>query len=238
MEWARNVRAPTRETSMRPTKKRPLIFTPSPTDFGRGGAASQDAGQGRRSVGPDPLQELAQAPREDFLDDGDLDDIGDLGNGEDEALDIDYLIAAIDAAPPSSRAWFIQRAGACLRVLRSLRLEEPSPWEKDRVPERRWRALADEALGLVAAGVDRGTQQQALLARLPESQREGARRLLDSTSGMDIFRRAFVEERDAWEKAYWRMAIDQAFGKIRWTGPQGWRDSTVSKPTLGEGEIE
>lgn len=79
--------------------------------------------------------------------------------------------------------------------------------------------------------------RESLVASLPEAERQGLQRLLDSSLGLQIFRRAFDQERAAWEKTFWLMALDQSFGKKPWTGPQGWRE-WMEPPSARQGAAQ
>jgi hypothetical protein len=180
--------------------------------------------QATRVGDPEPAHELPPLSDEIEIDSEELDDIGDLGNEQDAALDLDALIETLDARPPTRFAYFVQRAAECIKALRAMRGAQASPWPQDRVPEAHWRALADDALGLIGDAVKQEIDRESLVASLPEAERQGLQRLLDSSLGLQIFRRAFDQERAAWEKTFWLMALDQSFGKRPWTGPQGWRE--------------
>jgi hypothetical protein len=186
---------------------------------------SHKQGQGQ-GVQDEPGTQVAPSQPDDleFIDDEELGGIGNLGNEEDEALDLDTLLESLDRRHPTRFSYVVQRAAECLRTLKEMRGAQPSPWLQDRVPEEHWRALADEALGLIGNAVKQEMEHQELVASLPEDERKDLQGLLDSSLGMKIFRKAFTQERSAWEKAFWLMALDQSFGKRPWTGPQGWRD--------------
>lgn len=174
----------------------------------------------------DPLQELTWGPDEEaieLIDDDDIELIGDLGNPQDKALDIDSLLDELAKRPPTRTAYLVHRAVKCIEALKDLRRSPASAWHEDRVPEEHWRALADDALGLIGSAVRHEVEGRALVETLPENQRKSFQALLDSKLGMELFRKAFDQERAAWEKAYWLMAVDQSFGKRPWIGPQGWR---------------
>lgn len=159
----------------------------------------------------------------EIIDDDQVDEIGDLGNERDEALDLDALMRTLDGRQPTRFSFLMSRASECMRALASMRSGPASPWPQDRVPEAHWRALADEALGLIGSAVKKEFDHQALVESLPQGERANMRRLLDSSIGMQVFRDAFARERAGWERAFWRMALDQSFGKKPWTGPSGWR---------------
>ena len=172
----------------------------------------------------DPLQELVPIVDDDIeLSDYDLDAVGDLENDGDDAYGIDALIKKLGRQPPSRLTLLMHRVAESVKALRALRSTESLVWPKDRVPQEHWRALADEALGLIGDGARRELDEQRLIQAMPEGERESFQRLCDSRRGLAVFRKSFEAERDAWERGYWKRALDEAFGKAPWQGPTGWR---------------
>lgn len=170
----------------------------------------------------DPLQEAMR------IVDGEVSEeererIGDLGNGEDDLDGVEALLMAAGAGAPSRLALLLHRVAESLKALRALRSSPASPWPEDRVPEEHWRALADEALGIIGGAARRELSEQRLIKAIPESQRRSFQGLCDSQRGLGVFQKQFDAERKAWEKAYWKRALDEAFGKSAWQGPAGWR---------------
>lgn len=203
-------------------------------DVGEGklGETRQPTGAGfAQSAPPEPVDDVIE-----LIDDEEIEEIGDLGNDGDDPVDLDAVVRAIETHPPSRLGFLMHRASECIRALKDLRAAKASPWPEDRVPEEHWRALADEALGLIGVAAKKEIDDQTLLSSLPKEEQQDFQRLLDSSLGMRLFSKAFHEERAAWEKAFWRMALDQSFGKRPWTGPQGWR--VAHSPGSEHGQTE
>ncbi len=176
----------------------------------------------------DPLQELVPIVDDDDeveISDDDLDAVGDLGNEGDDAYGIDALIKELSRRPPSRLTMLMHRVAESIKALRGLTSDESLAWPKDRVPQEHWRALADEALGLIGDAARRELDEQRLIQAMPEGERESFQRLCDSRRGLAVFRKGFEAERDAWERGYWKRALDEAFGKAPWQGPAGWRST-------------
>ena len=148
-------------------------------------------------------------------------DMGDLGNAGDGLDDVDALLEDMAARPPTRMALLMHRVRDSLGALRALRSREAPPWPKSRVPEEHWRALADEALGLIGGAARRELEEQRLIQAMPAEERESFQAICDSRHGLDLFRRGFEQERKAWEQAYWKRALDESFGKRPWQGPPG-----------------
>lgn len=169
------------------------------------------------------------------LDDSDLDSIGDLGNSQDDAsdadqaLDVDDLLASIDARHPTRLTWVLHRASECIRALQAMRSTPCSEWPKDRIPEAQWRSLADEALGLIGTAVKSELNTQKTVEQAPFEERQSMQRYLDTFTGMKLFSNAFEKEREIWERAYWFRSVDESFGKRQWSGPEGWRNGFDQK---------
>lgn len=180
--------------------------------------SDQQSGDGAH----DPLQELVPVVDDDEISEANREDIGDLGNDKDR-LAIDDLLLEIEVRPATRLSFLLHKAAECIRALKELRTTPADPWPQDRIPNEHWRELADQALGLVAGAARREIDNQRSLRSMPESDRRSMQTIRDSQLAIDIFRRAFKAECDAWEKAYWCRAVDEAFGKKEWTGPSGWR---------------
>lgn len=170
----------------------------------------------------DPLQERALEPEDDELTEQERGEIGDLGNEEDNAS-IDALINQIEARAPSRMSLLMHRVAESLLALRGLQGRNTNGWPKERVPQEHWCFLADEALGLLGVEARRELDEQRLIQSMPESQRGSFQRLCDSRRGLAIFHKSFDRERAAWEKSYWKRALNESFGKCAWTGPSGGR---------------
>lgn len=161
---------------------------------------------------------------DDAISDQEREDMGDLGNADDGLDRIDALVKEMAAGPPTRLALLMHRVGESLQALRAMRSREAPPWPKSRVPEEHWRALADEALGLIGDAARRELDEQRLIQALPAEERESFQALCDSRHGLGVFRKGFEQERKAWEQAYWKRALDESFGKRPWRGPSGCRE--------------
>jgi hypothetical protein len=170
----------------------------------------------------DPLQEMVPVVDDDEISEADREDVGDLGNDKDK-LAIDDLLLEIEIRPATRLSFLLHKAAECIRALKELRTTPADPWPQDRIPTEHWRDLADQALGLVAGAARREVDSQRSLRSMSESDRQSMQVIRDSQLGIDIFRRGFKAESDAWERAYWCRAVEEAFGKKAWTGPNGWR---------------
>ena len=188
--------------------------------------ATRDAGPGQKDNGNaeenDPLQFVYVTDDEDALSDEELDAIGDLGNAED-GDPVDQLRDQAALRAPTRMAMLMARVAESLSALRMLRSATLELDEGARVPEAHWRALADEALGLLEPAAARVKSEQRLMRSMPAKERVGFQRMCDTGRGMALFGKAFKEERAEWEKQYWRRGLDESFGKRPWTGPGGWR---------------
>ena len=172
----------------------------------------------------DPLQELVWiADEESELDESEREDVGDLGNEQDAAEDFDAVLDEFSARAPTRLNWLMHRAVDCMRTLRAMKTAPCGPWPEDRIPEEHWRALADEALGLIGKAVKAELETQKIVRDAPIEERHGLQRYLDTSIGMKMFRQSFEQEREAWERAYWLRGLDESFGKRKWSGPEGWR---------------
>lgn len=172
----------------------------------------------------DPLQELVWIEDDDAeLEESDRESVGDLGNELDDVEDIDAILDAFCARPPTRLNWMMHRAVDCMRTLRSMKSAPCSAWPDERISEEHWRALADEALGLIGKAVGAELKTQEIVRKTAIEERGGLQRYLDTSIGMGLFRRSFEKEREAWERAYWLRGLDESFGKRMWSGPEGWR---------------
>lgn len=171
----------------------------------------------------DPLQENMPIVDDDEVSEEECERIGDLGNGEDGLDGVEALLSADGAGAPSRMALLMHRVAESLKALRALRSSPASPWTEDRVPEEHWRALADEALGIIGGAARRELSEQRLVKTIPEPQRRSFQGLCDSQRGLAVFQKQFDAERKEWEKAYWKRALDESFTKSPWRGPSGWR---------------
>lgn len=167
---------------------------------------------------------------------------------QDRSESADEFIEMIDDEPVNGdategggatrRHWLIHRLAEAVRAVQSLSSRPASPWPIDRVPERVWRELGDQALGIAPrkqepSPLDRLTEawdeEERLIHERPESEREELRRwfasfhlLRDFTDNFEVQRDLWLEsERERWEAAYWQRAADESFGKRPWTGPSG-----------------
>lgn len=170
----------------------------------------------------DPLQELVFEPEDDDgLTEEERDAIGDLGNDEDGA-DIESIFELIDdmeAREPTRLAYVMYRVETSIKELIALRRSQSPGWKPEPIPEAQWRSLADEALGLLSEEARRELDEQRLMQAMPAERRASFQKLCDSRRGIAVFHKAFEAQRAAWEKAYWRRALDESFGKRPWTGP-------------------
>jgi hypothetical protein len=176
----------------------------------------------------DPLQELAVDPEGDDLSEDEREAIGDLGNDDDlaEIKSIFGLIDDIEAREPTRLAYIMYRVEKSIKELIALRRSQAPDWKPEPIPEAHWRNLADEALGLLSGEARRELDEQRLMQEMPTERRASFQNLCDSRRGIALFHKAFEAQRDAWEKVYWRRALDESFGKRPWTGPSA--DSTNS----------
>ena len=143
--------------------------------------------------------------------------------GADNKYGADALLKEIKGEPPSRMALLMRRVAERAKALRDLRLARSQSWPADREPDELWRALADEALGIIGEDGRRRLDERRLLQSMPESERDSFRALCDSRRALAVFRDGFESEREAWERAYWGRALDESFGKRPWTGPAGSR---------------
>ena len=171
----------------------------------------------------DPLQELVFDPEDDELTEEEREAIGDLGNKDDgaELKSIFGLIDDMEVREPTRLAYVMYRVETSIKELLALRRSQSPDWKPEPIPEAHWRGLADEALGLLGDEARRELDEQRLILSMPEARRASFQKLCDSRRGIAIFHKAFEEQRAAWEKAYWRRALDESFGKRPWTGPSG-----------------
>ncbi len=168
--------------------------------------------------GGDPLQELMVL----VDDDGEVHNVDmDAGPRKRAGVEgVDELLLEIQRRPPSRLNTLMHRVAQSLMALRGLRVAETDRWRADRVPQEHWRALADEALGLLSDAARRELDEQRLMESMPEAERQSFQKVCDSRRGLNVFRKAFEREREAWEQAYWQRALDESFGKIPWAGPR------------------
>jgi hypothetical protein len=169
----------------------------------------------QQAAAQDRMQIVAEEP----ISDTQREEIGDLGNAGDGLDGIDALLEDMAARPPTRMALLMHRVRESLRALRALGSREAPPWPESRVPEEHWRALADEALGLIGGAARRELEEQRLIQAMPTEERESFQALCDSRHGLDVFRKGFEQERKAWAQAYWKRALDESFGKRPWQGP-------------------
>lgn len=184
------------------------------------GQAKQDAHEEEL----DPLQELVFDPEDDELTEEEREVIGDLGNEDDavsQAKRVHALVQDMEAREPTRLAYIMYRVETSIKELIALRRGSAPDWKPEPIPEAQWRALADEALGLLTDEARRELDEQRLMRTMPEERRASFQKLCDSRRGIAVFHKAFEERRAAWEKAYWRRALDESFGKRPWTGPAG-----------------
>lgn len=183
------------------------------------GAAASDAEHGERLGSLEDHMPID----DDVLSDGEVNDIGELGNELDDAGGVDGLLKELSSAPPTRMALLMHRVAESIQALRSLRSGPAPAWAGTRLADEHWRALADEALGLIGAAASREVSEQKLIQTLPIDERESIQILFDSRRGLGVFRKGFDAERKAWEQAYWKRALDESFGKRPWRGPAGCR---------------
>jgi hypothetical protein len=183
--------------------------------------ARASRGQAQPDEEHDPLQELAFEPEDDELTEEERDAIGDLGNDEDgaELKSIFGLIDDMEAREPTRLAYVMYRVETSIKELIALRRSQSPDWKPEPIPEAQWRSLADEALGLLSEEARRELDEQRLMQAMPADRRASFQKLCDSRRGIAVFHKAFEAQRAAWEKAYWRRALDESFGKRPWTGP-------------------
>ena len=201
----------------------------------------QDGAAQSRHIGPGDSAQ-GQSSTEPVEDDGILvtdddllfgeeaGDIGDLGN---EFDDIDALIAyELDGLQggPTRKSWMAHRVSESLRGLKGLRSRPADPWPKDRVPEKLWRMLGDQALGLKRLAdnqitleeiVAEADEDERLIKQCPEDDQKIIRGIFDAFRLLAVFRDNFEWQRQMWEQAYWRRGNAEAFGHQPWTGPSG-----------------
>lgn len=170
----------------------------------------------------DPLLETELLDGGEPISDQELDAIGDLGATDDDGRS-SALLEELADKPPARLATLMRGVAHCLTALRGMRSTEAREWPRDGVAEAHWRALADEALGIIGEAAQRELDEQRLIQSMPEGERESFQRLCDSRRGLGVFRKGFEREREAWEQAYWKRGLDESFGKRPWTGPSGWR---------------
>ena len=180
----------------------------------------QTEGEASGAEANDPLQELMVL----VDDDGEIHTVDMDGAGSKKGGDIDgidELLIELRRRPPSRLTMLMHRVAQSLMALRGLRAADADSWRAPRVPEAHWRALADEALGLLGDAARRELDEQRLMDSMPEAERQSFQKVCDSRRGLGVFRKSFEREREAWEQAYWRRALDESFGKIPWVGPSG-----------------
>lgn len=164
---------------------------------------------------------------EDLLSGEEAGDIGDLGNEFDniDAL-IAYELPGLRGSP-TRKSWMAHRASECLRGLNDFRSRPADPWPKDRVPEKLWRMLGDQALGLKRLAdkqvtleeiVAEAEEEERLIKQCPEEDQKIIRGLFDAFRLLAVFRDNFEWQRQMWEQAYWRRGNAEAFGHRPWTG--------------------
>lgn len=192
-----------------------------------------DPARGQSSTAPAEDDDILVTD-EDLLSGEEAGDIGDLGN---EFDDIDALIAyELDVlqSSPTRKSWMAHRALEALRGLKHLRSRPAEPWPKDRVPEKLWRMLGDQALGLKRIAekqltledvVAEADEEERLIKQCPEEDQKIIRGLFVAFRLLAVFRDNFEWQRQMWEQAYWRRANAEAFGHRPWTGPSGREDT-------------
>ena len=188
--------------------------------------ASASRSQAKPDEENDPLQELVFAPEDDDgLSEEQRDAIGDLGNDHEdiELKRMFGLIDDIEAREPTRMAYVMYRVETSIKELLALRRSQSPDWKPEPIPEAQWRSLADEALGLLSDEACRELDEQRLMQAMPSERRASFQKLCDSRRGIAVFHKAFEAQRAAWERAYWRRALDESFGKREWRGPAGWR---------------
>lgn len=171
----------------------------------------------------DPLQELVFEPEDDELTEEEREAIGELGNDDDaaEMKRLDGLVNHMEIKEPTRLAYVMYRVETSIKELIALRRSSAPDWKPEPIPEAHWKGLADEALGLLSDEARRELDEQRLMQTMPEERRASFQKLCDSRRGIAIFHKAFEARRAEWEKAYWRRALDESFGKRPWTGPLG-----------------
>lgn len=170
----------------------------------------------------DSLREMDPLADQDAIWDDEPSDIGDSGEEDDKYGDAAAL-KELKAKPPARARLLLRHVAECAKALRQLRASRSQSWPRDREPDERWRALADEALGILGDTARRELDEKRVAQSMPEGERESFQMLCDSRRALAVFRDGFQREREAWEQAYWRRALDESFGKQAWSGPSGWR---------------
>jgi hypothetical protein len=192
-------------------------------DFNSGaGAPRQTARDGAREAERDSLWDMDHLADEDAIWHGEPSDIGDSGE-EDDKYGGAAALKELKAKPPARARSLLRRVAECAKALRQLRASRSQSWPRDREPDDRWRAMADEALGIIGETARRELDEQRVAHSMPEDERESFQMLCDSRRALAVFRDGFAREREAWEQAYWKRALDESFGKRAWSGPSGWR---------------
>jgi hypothetical protein len=166
----------------------------------------------------DRLQELMDAFIDgDGLSEDECDDIGNLGADGDE---LDELIDRLQDGAPTRMAMLVHRLAETLKAIRNVRPIAGSEGPIERIHEEFWRALADEALGTIGEAARRQLAEKRLIDEFRSHRKGGITLLCDAQSKLGVFRGFFGRGRADWERAYWKRALDESFGKKRWTGPQ------------------
>ena len=178
-------------------------------------------------------------PREDdddieLIDDEDLESIGDLGNGQDDAESSDA--PELDGGGvPTRRALIMHRFAECFRAFDNLRSGQAKPWPKKRISEAHWRDLGDRALGIKtdqsdsAAAFEKMIEdfraelwvEEEFVRATAKEERAAVRAYFRHVALLCIFERGFEPEREKWEAEYWARAYAECRRNEQWTGPSG-----------------
>jgi len=201
---------------------RPIQENPMPKIIYSKGQRGQSE-PSKREEELDPLQELVFDPEDGELTEDEREAMGDLGNAGDEAemRRVAGLIEDIETRDLTRLSYVMYSVENSIKELFALRWSFEPECKPEPISVAHWRSLADEALGLLTDEARRELDEQRLMRSMPQERRASFQQLCDSRRGIAVFHKAFEEQRAAWEKAYWRRALDESFGKRPWTGPSG-----------------
>ena len=203
-------------------------------EFKNGSAIGGSAQQDQREQ---PNQGGLHSEDDDYvelIDDEDLEQIGDLGNEQDDVGSVDAPEVE-DRGVPTRRAWLFHRMGECFRALDNMRSGPAKPWPKKRISEAHWRDLGDRALGIKSDQPDSAAAMEQMMEdfraelwveeqfvrSVPKEKCSGVRACFRHVALLSIFERGFEREREQWESDYWERAFAESRGKQPWTGPSG-----------------